>query len=115
MIKILQLFTRRWNIQVTTWNNGSFNITGAGYGIMIHKEFRDTQFDPKWDSILLHIEDKKVSIKLNPTFWSTCNELRSKEIGSYLIKRRLGKWEKGQPHILELLFIGQNEFRLELI
>lgn len=100
-------------MQVTTWYNGSFNMTGTGYGIRIPKEFRDTHFDPKWDSILLHIEDKKISIKLNPTFWSTCNELRSKEIGTYLIKNGLGIWDKGQPHTLELLPSGQNEFRME--
>lgn len=113
-IRIFKLNTRRWNMQVTTWNNGSFNMAGTGYGIRIPKKIRDTHFDTKWDTIILYIEDKKVSTKLKPTFWSTCNELRSKEIGSYLIKNGLGTWEKGRPHTLEIMKLIGNEFQIKI-
>ena len=101
-------------MKVTTWNNGTFNPSGAGYGIRIPREFRDAHFKPEWDSVQLHIEDKVININLKPTFWTTCNELRSKEIGSYLIKHGLGKWDKGQPHILNLELVNRSSFQLKI-
>lgn len=62
-------------MKVTTWNNGSFNISGAGYGIRILKELRDQYFDRSWDTVVIHIEDKTIEIKLRDTFWTTCHEL----------------------------------------
>jgi len=100
-------------MKVTTWNNGSFNQCGLGYGIRIPKDSRDKFFNKEWDSIILHIEDEEVEIKLHDRFWTTCNELRSKEIGKYLIKYGLGKWGKGEPHELDLSIYTYREFRLE--
>lgn len=47
-------------MKVTTWNNGDFNPTGAGYGIRIPRELRDMHFRLEWASVVLHIEDKTV-------------------------------------------------------
>lgn len=99
-------------MKVTTWNNGSFNMSGAGYGIRISKELRNRYFNINWDSIVLYVEEKTVEIKLRDTFWTTCSELRSKEIGLFLIKNGLDKWDKGQPHELELNIVKDNIFKL---
>lgn len=109
-----RLYIRGVNMKVTTWNNGSFNKTGAGYGIRIPRDLRIVHFNENWELVILHIEDKKVEVKLNPTFWTTCNELRNKEIGSYLIRNGLGEWQKGQPHELNLTSIGDNQFKVSL-
>jgi len=65
---------------VTTWNNGAFNKSGAGYGVRILKEDRDKYFDKSWGSVFVQFEDYSIEIKLRDTFWSTCSELRSKKM-----------------------------------
>ncbi len=101
-------------MKVTTWNNGNYNKSGAGYGILIPKRERDKYFNRKWDRVKIHIEDTSVEIKLRDTFWTTCNELRSKEIGKYLLKNGLGVWEKWKPHKLTLEVVNNNEFTISL-
>jgi hypothetical protein len=99
-------------MKVKTWNNGNFNKSGAGYGIRIKKKDRDYYFDRTWDCVFVHIEENMVVIKLADTFWTTCNELRNKEIGKYLMKHGLSKWNKGLPYELELEIVNKNELRL---
>lgn len=98
----------------TTWNSGSLKESGAGYGVRIPKDCRETYFDCDWNLVILHIEDTTVEIKLNATFWSACNELRSKEIGNYLKKQGMAKWGKSKPHVLELISCGDRAFKLEV-
>lgn len=99
-------------MKVKAWNNGSFKKTGAGYGISIPIDCRAKYFKRDWNSIILNIEDIFVEIKLNTTFWTTCNELRSKEIGKFLKKNELQEWEKDKPYELELISCGEKNFKL---
>lgn len=116
MIKnnILKNETAGSTMKVTTWNNGSFNASGAGYGIKIPKSSRDQYFNRNWDSVVLHIEDREVEVKLCDTFWTTCNELRSKEIGLFLIRNGLGDWVKGLPNEVSLTSVKDNTFKLSV-
>ena len=62
-------------MKVTTWNNGSYNQSGAGYGVRISSKDRDKYFKKTYKFINLEIEDFTVEIKLRETFWTTCPEL----------------------------------------
>lgn len=101
-------------MKVKTWNNGSFSKSGVGYGISIPKGSREKFFNKDWSSVIIHIDNTEVVIILNNTFWTTCNELRSKEIGKFLIGKGLAEWEKGKPHELNLKVCTYREFKLEI-
>lgn len=99
---------------VTTWNNGQFHKTGAGYGFRVNKKDRNSFFNPTWESIYVVVENEQIEIELRKTFWSTCNELRSKTIGEFLINHNLESWTKGKPHHLILTPIKDQLFSLNL-
>ncbi len=100
-------------MQVTTWNNGSFNESGAGYGVRISSRDREIFFDDRWEHVTVLVDNSSVHFDLKKTFWSTCPELRSKKIGEYLIKNGLERWQKGNPHKLSLSLVEGNTFKLE--
>lgn len=99
---------------VKTWNNSSYNDSGAGYGVKISKSDRAKFFDTSWRKVIVHIgkfENSK-DLPINDTFWTTCSELRSKKIGAYLIANGLDKWENRKPHKLILFHLNDNHFIL---
>ncbi|WP_061994624.1 hypothetical protein [Clostridium sp. ATCC 25772] len=101
-------------MKVTTWNDGSYNVFGSGYGVRISKLDRDKFFDVTWESVSIHIGQfgNSVEIPLYDTFWENCLELRSIKIGKYLIDNGLNKWESNNPHKLLLLPQDSNQFIL---
>lgn len=48
----------------TVWNNGSYCLSGAGYGIKISKTDRDKYFNRDWKKVLLELGDEKVLYQL---------------------------------------------------
>lgn len=98
---------------VSTWNNGDYNKTGSGYGIRILKSDRD-KFSIEWNHVIISIinENRIIKIPLKKTFWSKCCELRSKDIGEFLIKHDMGNWEKRSPYKLLLFKQYDNVFAL---
>lgn len=101
---------------VKTWNDGSYNDSGAGYGIKISKCDRSKLFSKLDNKVIIHIGNisNSIEITLRDTFWTTCSELRSCEIGKYLIDNGLRRWEKYKPHKLLLVPQGSNNFLLKL-
>jgi len=69
------------------WENGSpNNSTGSGYGIRISIQDRDTSFKIEWSSVKLDIVSyETIEVNLSKSFWNKCTELRSAEIGKYMI------------------------------
>ena len=104
-------------IIVTAWNNGSKNLSGAGYGIKLSIQDRDKYFDKSLKLIFLNLEGNQGQIEINvdkPSFWGiNCRELISKEIGMWLYENNLAPWPKGQPPKLSLLKLGQDRFLLK--
>lgn len=97
---------------VKTWSNRNVLKSGTGYGIRIGRANALKFFNQEWTEAILEVEDKQVIISLNPTFWTTCSELRSKYIGQFLIKKGLDTWDKGSPNRLILLPLEENYFKL---
>ncbi|KPL03554.1 MAG: hypothetical protein AMJ73_06455 [candidate division Zixibacteria bacterium SM1_73] len=64
---------------VVGWDNGlPNNRTGAGYGIRIAREDRDTHFQRGWSSVVIKLEgENEVEVSLSDSFWRGCTELRS--------------------------------------
>ena len=100
---------------VTAWKNGRHNKTGAGYGFRLKIPDRNTVFKNDWESILLTLDDatEPFEVKITPSFWRRCCELRSKEIGLWLIwlmKKGLVNWPKGNPPKFSMETISEKHF-----
>ena len=100
---------------VRAWNNGEWKDDGNGYGIRISKDDRDKYFQRDWGSVRIILDDRVVEVSISESFWKRCPELRSKEIGLWLIKNGLGKWPKYKPPKLKLEPMGERTFRLSLL
>jgi hypothetical protein len=84
---------------VTAWNNGYHNRDGEGYGLRVRTVDRNKFFERTWKYVLLELEGywKVIKVKITPSFWKKCSELRSPKIGLWLNKKGLGTWPKGKP------------------
>jgi uncharacterized membrane protein YkvA (DUF1232 family) len=104
-------------MEVKGWNNGSpSNKTGAGYGIRLTKEDRDTFFKKSWKTISLELGDEDVMIaSLSNSFWEDCIELRGAKIGKWMLNNKIAPWEKNNPPSLTLASIGNRKFRLDVV
>ena len=99
---------------VSGWSNGSSNnITGGGYGIRISKNHRDQYFNKSWKTINIEFDDRpSATVNISKSFWHKCPELRSSEIGKWMLDKGLAPWPKGKPPKLKLIIIGQRRFKL---
>ena len=99
---------------VSAWNNGNpNNFTGAGYGIRIPIKIRNTVFKKEWDYVILKLDNKVIKVNISPSFWRGCSELRSKEIGKWLLKHKLAPWKNNPPKI-KMIHEAENIFKLQV-
>jgi hypothetical protein len=72
-------------------------------------------FDRAWDQITVELDgDGWTQLPLSDSFWRTCSELRSAEIGRWLLRRRLAPWPKGRPPLVVLDHVSGNRFKARL-
>jgi len=101
--------------ETTVWTNGKPNTnTGSGYGINIPLKIRRSIFQESWDSIELDLDGSIIHIPLTNAFWNKCNEVRSPEIGKWLIKNNANTWRKGKPTKVEIIQIDGNQFKASI-
>jgi len=100
-------------MMVTGWSNGRPNLaTGAGYGVRIDRQDRDTRFRRNWTSVCLQLEaGQTVWVTLSPAFWRGCSEVRSARIGRWMLENGMAPWPKGRPPRLRLEPTGEAEFQ----
>lgn len=103
-------------MKVTAWNSGKHFESGAGYGLKVSIEDRDTFFDKNWTSVIVQLPNNNEPIEINiakSSFWnSTCRELISQDIGIWLRSEGLAPWRKGKPPKFELVHIAGNSFKV---
>ena len=101
----------------TAWNNGSYRMSGAGYGIKLNPRDRDRYFEKP--NAFLKLEGKTGDIEVNtdkPSFWNdTCRELISKDIGLWLRSNGRAPWIKGQLPKLQLEPVGERTFKVTIL
>lgn len=95
------------SILVAAWNNGRHRSSGAGYGFRIRSaENRDRHFDRRWKEVKIYMPgmEKPISINIdNDSFWESCRELRSVDIGRWLIANSFAPWPKRRPPGFKLI------------
>jgi hypothetical protein len=102
-------------MRVSAWNNGTHLKSGAGYGLRMSRAIRDRWFRPEWPNVVLELDGgTRVAISLTPSFWRSCSELRSAELGRWLLRLGLAPWPSGAPPFLELEHMEGSRFRLSL-
>ncbi len=102
--------------ETTVWagSNPSKN-TGSGYGINIPVKIRDQVFNKNWKNIELNLDgESKIIVPISDAFWRKCNEVRSPEIGKWLIKNNAHTWEKGRPTKLKMVHVKGNKFKVSI-
>lgn len=104
------------SITVTAWNNGKHFSTGAGYGIEIRAKDRDKYFDTNWKKVILQLDRHPRDLEINITgsFWAKCAELRSKDIGIWLIENKKAPWQEGRPPKMVMELIKDNKFKISI-
>ncbi len=100
-------------MRASAWSNGAPQPSGAGYGIRISTRDRDQHFDSSWENIDIDLGPSgHTTVTLSDSFWRTCTELRSADIGRWLITHHFAHWPRGHPPLLELHHLHDNRFRL---
>jgi hypothetical protein len=100
-------------MKATGWSNGRPTQTGSGYGLKLSADDRNQHFRRGWSFVTIRIGDELLTVPLSDGFWHDCIELRSRDIGEYLLRRGLAPWPKRRPPTLELVPEGGAIFRLE--
>ena len=71
-------------MRATGWHNGADPASPAGYGIKFTPADRDRHFDPSWSEVELEVGGEVAVLALSASFWQTCSELRSADLGRWL-------------------------------
>jgi len=93
---------------VSAWKNGT-------YGIRIGKKNVRKYFKRNWDQVEIKIDGIFHEFKLSSKFWTTCPEIRGKELRDWLRSQKSIPWFKGHPPRFELVPLSENMFRLTKI
>ena len=96
----------------TGWRAGSGSPDDpAGYGIRISAADRDRNFDRDWESVTLELDDgRAIEIGLSESFWRSCSELRSADVGRWLIAAGVAPWQAGDPPHIAVRAIEAGRF-----
>jgi hypothetical protein len=98
-------------MRATGWHNGTVPLEPAGYGIKFLARDRDASFESDWSEIVLEIEGRDpITVPLMPSFWRKCSEVRSPELGQWLISAGAAPWAKGNPPGIIVRRVGGNHF-----
>lgn len=100
----------------TGWSNGAPKETGAGYGLRIRLQDRGRYFDQAWSSVIVELpEGEWVTIPLSDSFWRKCAELRSSQVGKWMLDRGFAPWPKGNPLKFALEPLCNGRFTLRVL
>ena len=59
-------------MQVKGWNNDSFSMSGAGYGIRISRENRDKFFKHEWQKVVIALDGERDDRSYTFRFFLAC-------------------------------------------
>ncbi len=102
-------------MRATAWHNGGAPDQAAGYGIKFTKGDRDRHFDPAWTEIIIKLDSDQTTVALSPSFWRNCSELRSVDIGRWLLEAGAAPWASGNPPGIAVNRLDDNRFTARLL
>lgn len=102
-------------MRATAWHNGGHPTEAAGYGIKFTEQDRDRYFRPEWKEVVLELDDSLARVALSNSFWRSCSELRSAEIGRWLLASKAAPWPRGTPPGIVVHPVEGNRFSARLL
>jgi hypothetical protein len=82
-----------------------------GYGFQFSIHDREKYFDRSWIEAIFELDGAgTAAIKLRDAFWLRCTELRSADIGRWLLVSGVAPWKKGSPPGIVVDHIEGNRF-----
>lgn len=103
-------------VRATGWHNGSALTDPAGYGIRLTARDRDTYFEPTWKTVTVEMDGHEPAIvTIAPSFWRSCPELRSADIGRWLLDAQAAPWAKGSPPGIAVELVADNRFAIRVL
>ncbi len=69
------------------------------YGIRLRNDDRHVMVDRDQSLVVVRLKGRrgKLKVRVTPSYWRTCPELRHHEIGRWLKDLGLAPWPKGHP------------------
>jgi hypothetical protein len=104
-------------VRAAGWRGGSADEREpAGYGIRLTAADRDRHFDPEWTSVVLELaEGPTIEVPLAASFWRSCSELRSADLGRWLLAAGRAPWPKHTPPAIAVNPIAGNRFSARIL
>jgi hypothetical protein len=104
-------------VRAVGWRGGSADERSpAGYGIKFTPADRDRHFDPEWTSVDLELADgPTIEVPLTDSFWRSCSELRSADLGRWLLAAGRAPWPKHAPPRIAVDPIADNRFSARIL
>ena len=101
-------------MKVAAWNNGAFQTTGAGTACVLGLATGTVALIDRGRTLILDLPNGRLGlrVKLSRSFWRDCPELRSAEIGQWLITIGHPRWRRGKPPLFTLTQVSGNHFRV---
>jgi hypothetical protein len=103
-------------MRATAWHNGGAADAASSYGIKFTKADRDRFFSPGWNDVVIELDGSETTVvRLTPSFWRSCSELRSAAIGTWLLANRAAPWPKSQPPGIAVSHLADNRFSARVL
>lgn len=98
---------------VTAWKSGPHG-RDTMYGLRVSAADRARYFRRDWRTVELHLpRHGRIVVGLSPSFWRSCPELRSEQIGAWLRATAAAPWRQGRPPRYMLRPTADAVFRIE--
>jgi hypothetical protein len=102
-------------VRATAWHNGGPPASAAGYGIKFSEADRDRYFRREWTEVVLDLGNVAATVQLSASFWRHCSELRSADIGAWLLDVGGAPWPRHSPPGIAVHPVEGNRFTARLI
>jgi hypothetical protein len=77
---------------------------------------RDRHFVSDWETIVLELEGAEpTTIPLSAAFWRSCSELRSADVGQWLLAADVAPWARGSPPGIVVTEVEGNRFSARIL
>lgn len=105
---ISRMMKKGQRVKLSGWSNGQT----SGYGLSVNRECRERVFKPLKGKlhqvqVVLPGHDVQPCCRISETFWTTCPEVRSVQIGQWMKNRGDTPWPpRNPPRYIGELVVG---------
>jgi hypothetical protein len=103
-------------MRATAWHNGGSSDEPGAYGFKLTEADRDRHFERGWSEIVVELDGGDVvKVPVSHSFWRHSTELRSAELGRWMLAAGHAPWPKGQPPGFVVTPVEGNRFTVRVL